>query len=129
MCVILIHDTQAWWNGRHAGLRSRCSRVRVQVPPPAPRYGDSLLAISVSFCRRCFEALVPLSFASGKTIGFDCTTNHAPRAASFSQNRGSSLFRLLPFLRISGVLRLLFHLHHIPILSRNSNPNGMPQKP
>ena len=70
MCAILIHDTQAWWNGRHAGLRSQCLRVRVQVPPPAPRYGDSLLAISVSFCRRCFEILVLLSFDKRQNYRF-----------------------------------------------------------
>ena len=68
-----IHS-QAWWNGRHAGLRSQCSRVRVQVPPPAPRKGSSLLATPFSYCRGCFEVLVPPSFAIGKTTGFDRTT-------------------------------------------------------
>ena len=68
----------------------------------APRYGDSPKAISVSYCRRCFEILVLLSFAARKTTGFDRTSTYSPaHTVSISQNRGSSSY---------GYLRIFLYL-------------------
>ena len=74
MCAILIHDTQAWWNGRHAGLRSQCLRVRVQVPPPAPendKFRQKLVVFS--YIRLTAELYAPsvrdICFASDMPAG------------------------------------------------------------